>query len=560
MRRRIGVLLGVALLVVAGAVVWVRTTHDGGGPGGTASPTASASTTDKRPNIVLVLMDDFSLELLQSMPEAMRMASEGATYDNAFVMDSLCCPSRAVLLTGQTPHQTGVHTNAPNSKDRPMGGWPAFVKHGNLRKQFAVALQRSGYTTGFIGKYLNGYDMHWGRNGAPVKVPGWTEWDVYNHKAYEEWGFKSTHLDADGDLQVVSHPKPPADASDAVKDKAYATNVSSDLALDFIKRHSEDGQPYFLEVATHAPHTQQKAAYPGDSPDFPPAFADRSAHDSLVGGNCGTVACTQVDLSWLKGFDDPRGDNVPTYLRKDGTTAPAKPWRTNPILMTPRKAVRRLRDRVRMVQSVDRMLTRIRAAVGDDTYVVLTSDNGFHLGQHQMNGGKGTPYDSDTRVPMVVVGPGVKPGHRSQFVSEVDLAPTFEDLAGLTPGKYVAGRSFAPTLSHPRAPGNHYAFFEHTWAKTMPGEVDADTAVHGMIDYIPSYIGVRGKRGLLVRFDLDKGPGVDYAWELYDYKVHPWEDTNVFARDHDKPYARDLMRRLMEFDHCRPAQCRAAAR
>ena len=82
----------------------------------------------------------------------------------------------------------------------------------------------------------------------------------------------------------------------------------------------------------------------------------------------------------------------------------------------------------------------------------------------------------------------------------------------------------------------------------------------GTIDIIPSFIAVRGDRGLLVRFDLDKSwTGTSYAWELYRYD-RPWEDVNVFATDHAEPWARDLMRRLQRWDGCTPAQCRAAAR
>src|ERR1700754_4390876 len=99
------------------------------------------------------------------------------------------------------------------------------------------------------------------------------------------------------------------------------------------------------------------------------------------------------------------------------------------------------------------MLGRSRAAAGPNTYFFLTSDNGFHLGQLQLNGGKGTPYDFDTRVPLVVDGPGVPPGTRRQFVSNIDLAPTFERLAGITPPSSVSGTSFARSLHHPRARG-----------------------------------------------------------------------------------------------------------
>ncbi len=205
-----------------------------------------------------------------------------------------------------------------------------------------------------------------------------------------------------------------------------------------------------------------------------------------------------------------------------------------------------------MVQAVDRLVGRIRAAVGPNTYVVLTSDNGYHLGQLRLNGGKGTPYDFDTHVPLVVDGPGVSPGPRRQLVSEIDLAPTFERLAGLAPPPDVSGISFARSLHRPRARGSRYVFYEHTFGLSQPGEVDDDTALGGDLSQIPSYIGVRGRRGLLVRLDLDDSwAGHRYAWELYRYGAG-FEKTNVFARDHDQPWARRLMRHLRAWDDCAP--------
>lgn len=230
------------------------------------------------------------------------------------------------------------------------------------------------------------------------------------------------------------------------------------------------------------------------------------------------------------------------------------------MTLTAEGALTRYRDRARMVQSIDRMLARLRAEAGPNTYVVLTSDNGFHLGQHQLDGGKGTPYDSDTRVPLVVTGPGVRPGIREQFVSNLDLAPTFEELAGLRVPAYRSGTSFAASLRRPWVPGGRFVFFDHTYAKSRAGEVDDDTSSGGDLESIPSYIAVRGRRGLLVRVDLDNSwRGTDHAWELYRYDV-PWEDRNVFAEDHDRPWARELMRRLRMWEDCAPAQCRAAAR
>lgn len=548
-------LIAAVLLVVTATVTQEATAA-------TSTETQVQVASKDRPNMVFILMDDFSLELLQTMPQAQQLKAAGAWYANSFVIDSLCCPSRAALLTGQTPHQTGVLTNTPNDPDNPIGGWQAFEHNGNVEKQFSVALQRSGYTTGFVGKYLNGYEAGTAPDGTrtpPAKVDGWTEWNAILGGGYNGWGYRSVYLDQNGDVQLQFHQKYPLTDPVEKRDSTYATNVASDLALSFIDRHKDDEAPYFLEIATYGPHAQQAAAYQGLNSNFPPAFADATTKGDPTGGNCGLKACGDLSLADLVGYNDPRDDNAPSYLNADGTTSPAPAWRTNPISLTDAQALNKYRDRARMVQSIDRLIARVRAAVGDNTYIVLSADNGYHLGQHQLNGGKGTPYDSDTRVPLIVVGPGVVPGERQQVINNIDLAPTFEELAGVQPASFVSGRSFADTLSKPDAPGARYAFFEHTYAKTQPGEVDTDEGSGGTIDIIPSFIAVRSKHALLARFDLDfNWATTDYAYELYRYDV-PWEDRNVFAEDHNKPYARDLMRRLNLWDNCQPAVCRAAA-
>ncbi len=556
-----GLALGlmVALVMAVTACAIGESQPDGAdAPAGSADSSSQAP--DDRPDIVFILMDDFSLELLQTMPEALRMQRQGATYRNAFVIDSLCCPSRAALLTGQTPHHTGVLTNTRNDPEHPIGGFPAFAANGNLERQVSLTLQDAGYTTGFTGKFLNEYNERLSGTaaGTLAYVPGWTEWQAILGGAYGGWHFRQAEA-TDDVVTTRLHRAPPRSAPQEQRDRAYVTNVMARDAVDFIERHRDEAAPYFLTISTYAPHVAMKQHYP-DDPRFPPAFADRAPAGDPTGGNCGAKDCADLTLEDLVGYGDPRWDNAPSYLREDGSTAPAPAWRTNPITLTGEQALTYYRDRARMVQSVDRLIKRVRRAAGEDAYVVLTSDNGFHLGQHQLNGGKGTPYDSDTRVPLVVVGPDVVPGERDQYVNNIDLAPTFEELAGVAIPDFRAGRSFAATLDDPAEKGARYAFFEHTYAKVQPGEVDLDEGAGGTIDIIPSYIAVRGERGLLVRLDLDPSwQGTEYAYELYRYDV-PHEDRNVFAEDHDKPWARELMRRLELYDGCEPAVCRRAAR
>lgn len=544
----------VALAVTASLLIGPTAGAAGRAPAGPAAPAAVAA---PRPDIVLVLMDDFSMELLRTMPNAMRLGWQGAVFDNSFVVDSLCCPSRASLLTGQMPHQTGVHVNETGPPSNPIGGWAAFRQHGNVGRQFATALRQGGYRTGFVGKFLNGYGFDGRTGGPPARVGGWDDWNAISAGGYNGWGFYHTFL-RDGEVRTRRHPVPPASRPRAERDREYATNVTSRLALGLLRRHVDGDEPYFLEVAPYSTHAALGAAYRND-PQFPPAFADRARRGKPATGNCGRLRCGQLTLRDLRGYDDPRRDNAPTFLR-GGSTSPAPAWRTNRITLTDPQALAKYRDRARMAQSVDRMIGQIRKAA-PNAYVIITADNGFHLGQHQLNGGKGTPYDSDTRVPMIVVGPDVVPGHRRQFVNNIDLAPTIEELAGLTPKRYRAGRSFARILRAPRAPGGGYAVFEHTIAGAA-GEterVDADQRSGGAIGIIPSYVAIRGPRGLLARFDLDKGRGTRYAWELYRYDAG-FEKTNVFARDHRKPYARDLMRRLLLSVGCAPVECRRATR
>ena len=513
------------------------------------------------PNIVLVLMDDFSMDLLQTMRSARRMEQLGASYRHAYVVDSLCCVSRASLMTGQYPHQTGVRTNSANTPNRvgPVGGWQAFNEYGNGKRSFSVRLRDAGYRTGFIGKYLNEYELR-PDQPTPEPPPGWTDWQVFFGSAYDGWDFWSTETLEDGTVVPRFHEAAPEWAPDLEKDAGYATNVMADQALEFIEERTEDGEPYFLEVAPFGPHsrTNKDPHYAGD-PRFPPAFADRPGHGKK-GGNCGLVRCADLTVDDLVGFDDDNADNAPRW--ENGDKAPA--WRPRDLRVPKWQAQGTLRNRARMVQSIDRMVERLLDAVDDNTYVVLTSDNGFHIGQHQLGMSKGTPYDSDVRVPLLVVGPGVVPGARQEMVSNLDLASTFEELAGLAAARYRSGLSLVPTLRDPRINRRDRVVFEHTWGPSLSSDPDRAFA-SGVLGLVPSYVAVRGRNGLLVRVDLDhEWETTSYAWEYYDYRDAPYERRNAFADPENADEIARLRKVIDRFDECSkhtrnrpvPANCR----
>lgn len=498
----------------------------------------------KRPNIVLVLMDDFSMDLVQTMRSVRDMRRRGADYSHAFVVDSLCCVSRSSLFTGQYPHQTGVRTNTSGTASgMPLGGWPAFEGNGNPARSFNVALQQAGYTTGFVGKYLNEYEWAPGR-AVPPAPPGWSELNVVFGSAYDGWGFASTTLN-DGRLQIRQHDAPPLSAPMAVRDRAYAGSVIERYALGFIKRHQAGDAPYFLKVAPYAPHnrTNPEPHYPGD-PVFPPMFRDRP-HDGKP-GNCGRVACADLTTRDLPGFGDSRKDNHPLTAKGKRT----KQWNTRPNPFRAAVSVNDLRNRAMMAQSVDRTVRKILRTVDDNTYVVFTSDNGFHLGQNGLGRGKGTAYDTDVHVPLLVVGPGVVKGRRAELTSNIDLAPTFEELAGLAPQPYRFGASLVPTFADPAVVRRNHVFFEHT-AQALTKK-DPDSALTGdELDRIPSYVAVRSRTGLLIRYDFDNAPDrTDHGYEFYPYKNRVWEKTNSFAKPRYAAEVKSLRQKLKDFDLC----------
>src|SRR4051812_44917922 len=193
--------------------------------------------TATKPNIVFILTDDLSWDLVDPRftPHLAALQRRGETFDHYFVDDSLCCPSRASIFTGEFPHDTGVFTNtAPN------GGFKQFLHRRDQTATFNVALAHAGYRTAMMGKYLNGYHTDRRYLGSRRYVPpGWTEWDVAGD-AYREFGYR---MNEDG--VVVKYGHEPSD---------YLTTVLTARANAFIAACAARHAPFFLEVATFAPH------------------------------------------------------------------------------------------------------------------------------------------------------------------------------------------------------------------------------------------------------------------------------------------------------------------
>jgi arylsulfatase A-like enzyme len=448
--------------------------HDGASASASAGPsrTAAASGSAARPNIVFVLTDDLASNLVPYMPHVQQLQKEGTTFSDYFVTDSLCCPSRSSILTGDYPHNTGVFTN--NGDD---GGYAAFNRNGDEKKCYAPALQKAGYRTGFMGKYLNGYQPTADSNtGKPYVPPGWDEWDAAGN------GYPEFNYNVNENGKVVHYGHDPKD---------YLTDVVAGKADSFIDKAATDHKPFMLELATFAPHAPSTPA-PRDAHSFP-------------------------------GLKAPR---TPAY---DVTSSPTPKWQSGltPLTAKDQQSIdQKFAKRVRSVQAVDDMIAGVRAklaakGLADNTYFVFSSDNGFHMGEHRLRPGKQTAYDTDIRVPLVVAGPKVPAGRSvSQLAENVDLSPTFQDLAGAGAPSTADGRSLAPLL-HGQQPADwrQAVLVEHHHPESKKDDPDAAPDNSGNP---PTYEAIRTADALWVEY-------ADGEREFYDTATDPDELHNGAA-------------------------------
>jgi N-acetylglucosamine-6-sulfatase len=448
----------------------------------------------QRPNIVFILTDDLSWDLVQYMPHVEQMERDGMTFTNYFVTDSLCCPSRASIMSGLYPHNHGVLTNTP-----PTGGFSAF-RRGAEAVTFATALEARGYRTSLMGKYLNGYKAK--RGYVP---PGWTNWQGTG-SGYN--GFNYT-LSRNG--RVAHFGRNP---------RAYLTDVLRRHGMAFVSRIGRAGHPFLLEIATTAPHRPATPA-PRDSHAFPGMQVLRDAAFDAVPQNA---------PAWLRGRKPLTAEQIAGM--SDG-----------------------YRRRAQSVQAVDDLVGQIRAllrarGLARSTYVIFSSDNGYHMGQRRLLSGKMTAYDSDVRVPLIVVGPHVPAGSTMGALAEnVDLAPTFMRLARVRPPASVDGHGLVSLFGgHVPHDWRDAVLIEHHRPETPNGDPDRQTGASGNP---PSYAALRTKTELYVEY-------VDGQREWYDLTADPdqldnrYNELGAIARA-------SLHNRLTALELCRGAGCRRAA-
>ncbi|XP_064081040.1 N-acetylglucosamine-6-sulfatase-like [Macrobrachium nipponense] len=355
-----------------------------------------------KPNFVFILTDDqdVTLDGMSHMPNVINMIGNlGVTVRNSFVASPLCCPSRSSILTGQYVHNHGAINNSLSGHCS-SSQWQA----GPEKKSFAAHLHLNGYRTFFAGKYLNQYgeNQAGGLNHIP---PGWDWWiGLKGNSRYYNYtlsvnGSEETHHD------------------DPHKD--YLTNVIRSRAMQFLTSSSFD-KPFFMMLSTpsaHAPFTPE----PKYATNFSSLKAPRTANFNVVNGK---------DKHWLLrlGVQPLPGEYI---LKVDDI----------------------FRNRLRTLLTVDDMVKDVIDYLSsknqlENTYIIFTSDNGYHLGQFSLPLDKREPYETDIRVPLLIRGPMIPEGSIVEYpITNIDLAPTFLDLAGIPVPPYMDGSSMKSVIT-----------------------------------------------------------------------------------------------------------------
>ncbi len=447
-----------------------------------------------RPNVVVLMTDDQTLESMRVMPGVRAaLAASGTTFDRAFVSNALCCPSRATLWTGQYSHNHGVLGNRP-----PEGGYARLDKSEWL----PVWLQRAGYHTVHIGKFMNGY----GQDSPPTEVPpGWSEWyTTVDPSTYRYTGYR---LNENGVVSTYER---------------YSTDEFSQRAVDAVERLAPEEQPFFLSVAYLAPHSGGPAD--ADDPDGLVTPMPAPRHRELLAAE---------PTPRGPAFDEPEVRDKPSFVR-------SRPRLSAAIVAAVEENYRQeLESLLAVDEGIERLVRALDAAGElDETLIVFTSDNGFFHGEHRIPNGKVMLYEPSIRVPLILRGPGVPSGQRrSQLVTNADLAPTILEAAGAAPaGREPDGASLFPLL---RDPGLE-------WGRELLVEGPSGTRA-------VAFAALRNER--FVYAEHDNGER-----ELYDLRRDPHQLDSLHRDPRYASLQARLAERLAALQVCAGAACRRPPR
>ncbi|MDX1947061.1 MAG: sulfatase [Pirellulaceae bacterium] len=454
----------------------------------------SAGAAEARPNILFIFSDDHAYQAISAYgsnrnqtPNIDRLAKEGMRFDRAFVTNSICGPSRAVVLTGKYSHLNGFIDNGANA-------W----FNGN-QQTAPKLLQAAGYQTAVIGK--------WHLNSDPI---GFDYWHILQGQGpYYNPAMKT--------------------AAGIVKHEGYTTDIITDVALDWLQNQRDKNKPFLLMYQHKAPHRNwQPAARHLDKykdvtiPEPETLFDDYSGRAKPAAENQMSIAnhLSPNDLKLVPQGLTPaqQAEFDKAYGEENQQLAEAK---LEGDARTKWNYQRFVKDYLRCVDAVDENVGRMldyldKSGLAANTVVIYTSDQGWYLGEHGWYD-KRWMYEESFRTPLLVRWPGqTKPGSTSdKLVMNLDFAETFLDIAGQPVPADMQGNSLVPILRGESPADWRKSVYYHYYEFPQP-------------HHVHPHWGVRTDRYKLIHFYT-----ID-AWELFDLEKDPHELKSVFA---DPAYA-----------------------
>lgn len=537
----------------------------------TAQAQQKAAAATQRPNIVYIMCDDHAFQCISAYgspisklaptPNIDRIAQRGMRFDRAFVENSLSTPSRACLMTGLYSNQNG---------QRQLG-----EGIDTTRTFFTEQLQQAGYQTAVVGKWHMGCDPK-----------GFDYYHIYNDQGqYYNPQYRGT--DTDGKYIV---------------EEGYSTDLTTDHALCFIE-HRDTNKPFCLLLHHKAPHRNWLAntKYFGmyDNVTFPMPETFYDDYETRGSAVRTQKMCVTKDMRWEQDFkvpemlDTANADSWDSYLSLMNEVNRMNPeqriawgkyyFPRNRRLLEARLTGKELdewkyqnyiRDYMSVIKSVDESVGRVldyldSHGLTDNTIIVYTSDQGFYMGEHGWFD-KRFMYEESLRTPLLIAYPGhIQPGTVcNKLVQNIDYAPTFLDLAGVSKPKELPGRSLTPLFKagdkvkgwrnsiyyHYYDYPTYHMVRKHDGVRTDryklihfygAGGLDAvkenkyqrqpGTREHGCMTYLTS-----------LGYFEPKDSAVNYN-ELYDLQADPHELNNLYGKPGYEKITKQLQKQLTDY-------------
>ena len=435
-----------------------------------------------RPNICVILTDDHAAHaigaygsVVNRTPRIDELADHGVRFDNCFATNSLCSPSRASILTGTYSHVNGVTTLVTPID----AGQPTFVS----------TLKAAGYRTAMVGKWHMG-------DGEGHDPQGFDYWDVL----IEQGEYHDPRFLSEDGLRI---------------EPGYATDVITDLALGWLESLEGDA-PWCVLIWHKAPHRPWQPA---------------PRHAELYSDPIPVPATWDDDYSTRPSSARRAAMRIAEHLNAEDLKVDP------PVGMTYEeealwKYQRYMEDYLRCVAAVDENVGRVtdwlraRGAF-DDTVMMYASDQGFFLGDHGWFD-KRLMYEESIRMPMILSYPArLAAGSYDGIVTNVDVAQTLLDAAGVAAPERMQGRSFLERMASTsdRPDGFYYRYWEHDDVfHRAPAHYGYRTERYKIVYYYNDGLGLAGTGPFTY-------PG---EWELFDLAEDPQELRNVA---HDQAYA-----------------------